>query len=69
MRRPLPYRNQSIDLQSKSMDWFLYDNDLRHEMVKVMRLQALLLSHQHISQLGPLVHKSTHNQQKKKEVC
>ena len=32
-RRPLSYRNQSIDLQSKSMDWFLYDNDLRHERV------------------------------------
>ena len=28
---PLSYRNQSIDLQSKSMDWFLYDNGLRHE--------------------------------------
>ena len=34
-RRPLSYRNQSIDLQSKSMDWFLYDNGLRHERVKV----------------------------------
>ena len=33
-RRPLSYRNQSIDLQSKSMDWFLYDNDLHHERVK-----------------------------------
>ena len=33
-RRPLSYRNQSIDLQSKSMDWVLYDNDLRHERVK-----------------------------------
>ena len=32
-RRPLSYRNQSIDLQSKSMDWFLYDNALRHERV------------------------------------
>ena len=32
--RPLSYRNQSIDLQSKSMDWFLYDNGLRHERVK-----------------------------------
>ena len=30
-RRSLSYRNQSIDLQSKSMDWFLYDKDLRHE--------------------------------------
>ena len=27
-------RNQSIDLQSKSMDWFLYNNGLRHERVK-----------------------------------
>ena len=25
---PLSYRNQSIDLQSKSMGWFLYDRDL-----------------------------------------
>ena len=33
-RRPLSYRNQSIDLQSKSMDWFLYDNGLRLERVK-----------------------------------
>ena len=32
-RRPLSYRNQSIDLPSKSMEWFLYDNDLRHERV------------------------------------
>ena len=27
----ISYRNQSIDLQRKSMDWFLYDNGLRHE--------------------------------------
>ena len=33
-RRPLSYGNQSIDLQSKSMDWFLYDNGLRHERAK-----------------------------------
>ena len=24
-------QNQSTDLKSKSMDWFLYDRDLRHE--------------------------------------
>ena len=44
-RRPLSYRNQSIDLLRKSMDWFLYDNGmdwflydngLRHERVKYM---------------------------------
>ena len=27
-------RNQSIDLKSKSMDWFLYDRNLRNERVK-----------------------------------
>ena len=31
---PLSYRNQSIDLLHKSMDWFLYDSRLRHERVK-----------------------------------
>ena len=29
--RPLSYRNQSIDLLCESMNWFLYDNGLRHE--------------------------------------
>ena len=29
--RLLSYRNQSIDLQSKSMAWFLHDKGLRHE--------------------------------------
>ena len=32
-RRPLSYRNQSIDLLCKSMDWFLYNNYPRHERV------------------------------------
>ena len=32
-RRPLSYRNQSIGLLRKSMDWFLYDNGLCHERV------------------------------------
>ena len=32
--RSLLYRNQSIDLQRKSMDWFLYDMGHRHERVK-----------------------------------
>ena len=30
-------RNQSIDLLWKSMDWFLYDNGLRHERVKLYK--------------------------------
>ena len=33
-RRSLSYRNQSIDLQSNSLDWLLYDRGLRHERVK-----------------------------------
>ena len=32
-QRSLSYRNQSIDLHCKSMDWFLYDRDLRHERI------------------------------------
>ena len=36
-RRPSLYRNQSIDLRNKSMDWFLYDNGLRHETVNPAR--------------------------------
>ena len=35
-RRSLSYRNHSIDLQSKSMEWFLYDSDLPHERVTVL---------------------------------
>ena len=34
--RPLSYRNQSIDLRGKSMDWFLYDNGLSHERVNMI---------------------------------
>ena len=33
-RSSLLYRNQSIDLLCKSMDWFLYDRDLGDERVK-----------------------------------
>ena len=34
-RGPLSYRNQSIDLQSKSMDWFLYVNGyVMKELIK-----------------------------------
>ena len=36
------YRNQSIDLRRKSMDWFLYDSDLRHERVKPFRTEVLI---------------------------
>ena len=32
-RRSVSYRNQSIDLHMKSMDWFLFVKDLYHERV------------------------------------
>ena len=41
MTEPLSYRNQSIDLQSKSMDWFQFDRGLRHERVKKFFLPVL----------------------------
>ena len=31
MTGSISYRNQSIDLLCKSMDWFIYDRDFRHE--------------------------------------
>ena len=35
-RRSLSYRNRSIDLQIKSMDWFLYDRNLCRERAKAL---------------------------------
>ena len=37
MTEVLSYRNQSIDLHRKSMDWFLYDRDLRPEKVTALQ--------------------------------
>ena len=31
--RSLSYKNQSIDLLCKPMEWFLYDKEIRHEKV------------------------------------
>ena len=33
--KSISYRNQSLDFLCKSMDWFLYDRDLRHKKVKM----------------------------------
>ena len=35
---PLLYRNQTIDLFCKSLNWFLYDRELHHEGGKSMKL-------------------------------
>ena len=40
-RRSLLYRNQSIVLQNKWMDWFLYDKNLRHERVNALLLACI----------------------------
>ena len=40
-RTSLSYRNQFIDLLYKSMNWFLYDRDLRHERVNLHNLMKL----------------------------
>ena len=43
-RTLLSYRNQSIDLLRKSMDWFLYDNGLRLQKVKLLFNLAFTLT-------------------------
>ena len=50
-RRPQSSRNQSIDLQNKPMDWFLYDRGLHHERVKSILIKGDidLVSTQNIS--------------------
>ena len=38
----MSYRNQYNDLLCKSMDWFLFGRDLRHERVKYLEKLDLL---------------------------
>ena len=35
---PILKKKQSINFQSKSMDWFLYEKDIHHERVKLHSL-------------------------------
>ena len=37
--KSLSYRNQSFDLQSKSMNWFLYETDILYEKVETVNLR------------------------------
>ena len=37
--KSLSYRNQSFDLQSKSMNWFLYETDILYENVETVHLR------------------------------
>ena len=40
-QRSLLYRNQSIDLQNKSVGWLLYGKNLRHERVNTLLLACI----------------------------
>ena len=42
-QRPLSCRNQLIDLQRKSMDWFLYDRDLHYKRVTASIIEFPIL--------------------------
>ena len=74
-RRSKSYRNQSIDLQSKPIDWFLYDRDLRHERVdvklalreKLRRLLGRIWEHRKISYMWKVVilKRRSHNKNQK----
>ena len=35
LRRSFSYRNQSINFLCKSLDWFLYDRNIRHELTSL----------------------------------
>ena len=59
--RSLSYRNQSIDMQSKSMDWFLYDRHQRNERVKWNRVQSVYISGPHNIQKHQNKQKLKHN--------
>ena len=45
-RRPYSFKNQSTDSLRNSVDWFLYDDSLRHERVK--SLNQVVISHLYI---------------------
>ena len=51
LRKPLSNRNQSIDLHSNSMDWFLYDIGLRHERVKLLSFEQQEFANYHNAQV------------------
>ena len=50
-RRSLSYRSKSTDLLSNSMDWFLYDRDLRDERLnrRIWKTTILFLFQKHMS--------------------
>ena len=54
LRRPLSYRN----LSSKSMDWVLYDNGLRHERIKGLKKEVYVVckySNEHQESFNPFL--------------
>ena len=55
------YRKQSIDFQSKPVDWFLYDRDLRHEIVKTTIFNYIAILKLHLWNIleQQYIHRST----------
>ena len=47
-QRPPSYRNQSIYLQGKSVDWFLFDRDLRYKRVTPLQKKVISWSIKYI---------------------
>ena len=50
MKEVLSYRNQFIDLKSKSIDWFLYDRSLHYERVKTASNEQMNIPHKLLPQ-------------------
>ena len=57
-RKYLSYRNQSIYLQSNSMDWFLYDRNLHHERVNYFQKKVLSYAFEYICSKKRIVFKT-----------
>ena len=49
------YRNQSIDLQSKSIDWFLYDDNFGIYWVNALNCSPEILLHQNRKDIETIV--------------
>ena len=66
-RRFLSYRNRSDDLQSKSVDWFLYDRNILHERLNCCCMQRFIYHTHPRSHPCSLLNKSWARCQTKKE--
>ena len=63
-RPSLSYSNRSTDLICKSIDWLIYDRELRHEKVKGFQIRAIELQIQKQPSTGVLIKRYSENMQK-----